>query len=41
MLDIDDQELGAFNNEDKEGLEAIAKLIVQACDWNWNQMQMT
>ena len=33
MIDIDDEELEAFDEDDQEGLEALAKLIVDGCDW--------
>lgn len=33
VLDLDCLAVGGFNDEDKFGLEKIAKLIVNSCDW--------
>lgn len=33
VLDLDCLAVGGFNDEDKVGLEKIAKLIVNSCDW--------
>ena len=33
VLDLDAMNLNGFDEEDQKGLEAIAKFIVEACDW--------
>lgn len=33
VLDLDCLAVGGFNDEDKVGLEKIAKLLVNSCDW--------
>jgi L-methionine (R)-S-oxide reductase len=33
VLDLDCLALNGFDGQDKEGLEKIAKLIVDSCDW--------
>jgi len=33
VLDLDCLAIGGFDEEDKKGLERIAKLIVKSCDW--------
>jgi L-methionine (R)-S-oxide reductase len=33
VIDIDCEELEGFNEDDKAGLEAVAKLVVDSCDW--------
>ncbi|GAB5586037.1 hypothetical protein Unana1_00937 [Umbelopsis nana] len=33
VIDIDCEELEGFNDDDKVGLEAVAKVIVESCDW--------
>ena len=33
VLDLDCLAVGGFNDEDRAGLERIAHLIVDACDW--------
>lgn len=33
VLDLDCLGLNGFDDDDKEGLERIAKLIVDSCDW--------
>jgi L-methionine (R)-S-oxide reductase len=33
VIDIDCEELEGFNNDDKVGLEAVAKVIIDSCDW--------
>ena len=34
MLDIDSPHVGRFDEEDKAGLETIAALLSQHCDWD-------
>ena len=36
VLDIDSPEKGRFTKEDQEGLEAFAKIMESACDWEVN-----
>jgi L-methionine (R)-S-oxide reductase len=33
VLDIDCEQLEGFDDEDRKGLEGIARLLVDACDW--------
>jgi len=33
VIDVDCAEVDGFDEEDKQGLEAIAKLLAGACDW--------
>lgn len=33
VLDLDCLAVGGFDEEDQEGLEKIAQMIMQACDW--------
>ncbi|CAM0135744.1 hypothetical protein VKS41_001828 [Umbelopsis sp. WA50703] len=33
VIDIDCEELEGFNDDDKVGLEAVAKVIIDSCDW--------
>jgi len=33
VFDLDALELNSFDDEDKEGLENIVKVLVSACDW--------
>lgn len=33
VLDLDCLAIGGFNEDDREGLEKIAMLVVNACDW--------
>lgn len=33
VLDLDCLAMGGFDDEDREGLERIAALVVKACDW--------
>jgi len=33
VIDIDCAEVNGFDEEDKKGLEAVAKLLADACDW--------
>ncbi|KAH8554543.1 GAF domain-like protein [Umbelopsis sp. PMI_123] len=33
VIDIDCEELEGFNDDDRVGLEAVAKVIVDSCDW--------
>jgi len=35
VLDIDSAQLDSFDETDRRGLEACAKIIVHACDWNY------
>lgn len=38
VLDIDSPSIGRFDEEDKGGLEALAALLAEGCDWNRWQM---
>ena len=33
VLDLDALNFGAFDAEDKAGLEAVARLVAERCDW--------
>lgn len=33
VIDIDCAEVDGFDEKDQEGLEAIAKLLAESCDW--------
>jgi len=33
VMDLDCLALGAFDEDDKKGLEAIVEMIVRSCDW--------
>jgi L-methionine (R)-S-oxide reductase len=33
VLDLDSTVLGTFDEEDKDGLEGIVKILSEACDW--------
>ena len=34
VLDIDSPSIGRFDEEDKGGLEALAALLAEGCDWD-------
>jgi L-methionine (R)-S-oxide reductase len=34
VMDLDSPKVGRFTDEDASGLEAIGRLLVEACDWN-------
>lgn len=34
VIDVDCAELGGFDEVDKQGLEDLAKLLGECCDWN-------
>ena len=35
VLDLDCLALEGFDEDDKRGLERVADLIVESCDWDW------